>query len=262
MNFSDLGYGLRWVNYAEFRPPPALREFVACTWERRATGAEPSPVSRVLPDGCVDLVYRDGELFVAGPDRTPLLRSLRPDESVVGLRLRPGVAGAVFGVPASELRDLRVAIDDVWGPPGRTLTARIADAGTPERRRLALAATLAARLPDLDPPDPLVAAAIRMLGRPGSRVADLASELAIGDRQLLRRFDAAVGYGPKLLDRVLRFQRFVALAPSIASNGEELARVAADLGYADQPHLTRDVKALSGLTPSRLADSRAVFQVR
>jgi AraC-like DNA-binding protein len=248
------------VHYAEFRPPQELRGFVACTWERAVSAGEPRPASRVLPDGCVDLVFRGGELIIAGPDRGPLVSVLAPAETVVGLRLRPGVAGRVLGFPASELRDLRPAIDELWGPAGRRLGERVAEAETPERRRAVLEAAVASRLPDLEPPDPLVDAAIGMLSRPGTRVAELAVELAIGERQLLRRFDAAVGYGPKLVDRVLRFQRFLALAPAIAARAEDLARVAADLGYADQAHLTRDVKALSGLSPSRLAQSRAAFQ--
>jgi AraC-like DNA-binding protein len=103
----------------------------------------------------------------------------------------------------------------------------------------------------------VVAAAVRMLGGPGARVAALGPALGIGERQLLRRFNAAVGYGPKLLDRVLRFQRFVDRAPAVAGEGEQLARAAAELGYADQAHLSRDCKRLSGLSPLALVASRA-----
>jgi methylphosphotriester-DNA--protein-cysteine methyltransferase len=80
----------------------------------------------------------------------------------------------------------------------------------------------------------------------------LADELGFSERQLRRRFHAAVGYGPKTLQRVLRFRRFLARADA----GEDLSRAALDAGYADQAHLTRDCARLSGLTPSRLAIER------
>ena len=92
-------------------------------------------------------------------------------------------------------------------------------------------------------------AAVRRLGRPGTRIGELSDALGTSERQLLRRFHGAVGYGPKTLDRVLRFQRFLARA----RRDGDLARTAAELGYADQSHLTRECVRLSGLTPARLA---------
>jgi len=67
---------------------------------------------------------------------------------------------------------------------------------------------------------------------------------------LLRRFDATVGYGPKVLDRVLSLRRFMAAA------GDDLAQAAFDAGYADQAHLSRECSRLTGLTPAALVRSR------
>jgi AraC-like DNA-binding protein len=80
----------------------------------------------------------------------------------------------------------------------------------------------------------------------------LGEALGTTERQLLRRFNAAVGYGPKTLDRVLRFQRFLSRAPAVANGEEGLARIAAEVGYADQAHLSRECVRLSGLSPTRL----------
>ena len=89
------------------------------------------------------------------------------------------------------------------------------------------------------PPDPLVAEAARQLGRPGARVGLVARQLGISERQLHRRCVAAVGYGPVLLRRVLRFRRVVS---RIDAGGalDDLAGLAALAGYADQAHLTRE----------------------
>ena len=86
------------------------------------------------------------------------------------------------------------------------------------------------------------------------RVADLADTLGIGERQLLRRFDRAVGYGPKTLDRVLRLQRL--LRALDAGRGDDLAWLALDLGYADQAHMTREAVRLAGRTPGELRQAR------
>jgi AraC-like DNA-binding protein len=248
------------VAYAEFRPPKTLRAIVARTWERSVPAAEAPAHARVLPDGCVDLIWRRDQLIVAGPDRAAFMSPLQPGETVVGLRLRPGMAGSVLGLPMSELRNLRVPVAEIWGRQGIELAERVGEARSPADRRRALEAAVASRLGEIGSPDPIVAGALGYLGRPGSRVSRLPGVLSIGERQLLRRFDAAVGYGPKVLDRVLRFQRFVARTAAIADDVDQLARVAADLGYADQAHLTRECRRLSGLTPGQLVASRAAFQ--
>jgi transcriptional regulator GlxA family with amidase domain len=91
-----------------------------------------------------------------------------------------------------------------------------------------------------------------MLADPRARVGELARTLGVSDRQLRRRFDAAVGYGPKTLQRVLRFRRFLARVHA-AEAGVDLALLAFEAGYADQSHLTREASALSGMSPLGLA---------
>jgi transcriptional regulator GlxA family with amidase domain len=88
-----------------------------------------------------------------------------------------------------------------------------------------------------------------------ARVGALSRELGVSERRLRRRFDAAVGYGPKTLARVLRFRRFLALAEE---HGLGLARAAAEAGYADQPHVTRECNDLAGLPPRELLVVRKV----
>jgi AraC-like DNA-binding protein len=244
------------VGYAEFPPRGQLSDLVVCTWERELAPNGASPAARILPDGCVDLVWRAGQLLVAGPDTEPFMSAPRRGETIVGLRLRPGIAGRVLGLPVGELRDARVQLRDVWGARGAELEERIAAAGAPRRRRSRLEDALVERMSETSEPDWLVVAATRRLGLPGSRVGSLSEALATSERQLLRRFKDAVGYGPKTLDRVLRFQRFVSRAPTLAGGEERLARVAVELGYADQAHLNRECTRLSGLSPARLVASR------
>jgi AraC-like DNA-binding protein len=211
---------------------------VACTWEQDTkTGHE----QRIVPDACIDLIWTGERLAIAGPDTAARVATLSPGTWIVGVRLRPGVAGAVLGLPASELRDISADAGDVLG---RDMTSALLEAlaagGDPHRLLLR-----AVELRGVREPDPLVSAAVHALGRPRARVSAVASELGLSARQLQRRIGDAVGYGPKTLQRVLRFRRLQALPPA------PLAELAFDAGYSDQAHMTTEVRELAGLTPVR-----------
>ena len=231
------------MTYREHAPPPALAPWVQCAWQRSGDGGAPV---RVVPDGCIDIVWIEGAgTQVAGPNTRAFLVSLDAGTRVAGVRLHPGAAPALLGIDAAALRDARVAIDGIWGDDGRRLGEQLDGCDDP---RGALLSALARRTPAAPRPDPLVRAAVARLRTPELGVATLARELAVSERQLRRRFDAAVGYGPKRLARVLRLGRALAAAHA----GETLARVAADAGYADQAHFTHDCRSLAGVAPSAL----------
>lgn len=212
-------------------------------WSRDAEESR-GGTTRVLPDGCMDLIWLgEGGLVVAGPDtRAHVVPG--PAGDYVGLRLAPGWGPAVLGLPASELRDRReplAVVDSAWD--ARELVERMAEA--PDRA--AALESFAARRLRAGSPDPVAEVAARRL-RGGVGVAELARDLGLSDRQLHRRSVAAFGYGPKVLARVLRLRR----ALDLAYAGSPFADVAAVAGYADQAHLSREVRALAGLPLSEL----------
>jgi methylphosphotriester-DNA--protein-cysteine methyltransferase len=94
-------------------------------------------------------------------------------------------------------------------------------------------------------PDPLVRAAAWRLSLPGARVAGTAAALGVSERQLHRRMLTAVGYGPKMLARVARLRRLVAL------DDDSLASRAFRAGYASQAHMNEEVRRLTDSTPVR-----------
>jgi AraC-like DNA-binding protein len=236
--------------YVEYRAPRELASHVCCVWTH-AAGPD-GHVQRVLPDGCTDIVRIGGELVIAGPATGHALADIPPGTAAVGVRFGPGAAGAALGVPARELQDRTVDLGEVWGARAAELAERIEAVPEPDRLT-ALARAVAERLRDAPEPDRLVAQAARLLGR-GASVAQTGREVALGERHLRRRFHDAVGYGPKTLQRVLRLDRFLRVAE--ASPEPDLARAALEAGYYDQPHLTRECKELSGLSPVALLAAR------
>jgi AraC-like DNA-binding protein len=211
----------------------------AVLWSRTVTAARET---RILPDGCMDLIWssRTG-LFIAGPDTTAQLGRSEAGETFVGLRFPPAVGPAVFGVAAHELTDRSVRLSAVWPDRvARELAERVAAAATGAGELLD--AVAAARLREHGGPDRLGIAIVAGLAA-GWPVAATARAVGLSARQLQRRSHDLFGYGPKTLARILRMRRALALL----GGGLPVAVAAADAGYADQPHLAREVRALAGV---------------
>jgi AraC-like DNA-binding protein len=242
----------RLPQYREWLPRPELARFVVCTWAGQF-GDEGEPYAdRILPDGCIDIVWAGGRVTVAGPDTTSILVAPRRGARFAGLRFRPGLAPSMLGVPASELLDARVDASEVLGSRASALVDRLAGACSLRAVARELETSVVEWLPHARAPDGLVEAAAHALRQSSTAkpVAALARQLGVDERRLLRRFVAEVGYGPKMLHRVLRLQRFIALGARPPPRA--LADLALNAGYADQAHLTRECQELARSTPSRL----------
>lgn len=214
-----------------------------CVWSRRTDGE--AGESRIVPDACVDVIWhrQSGRLFVAGPDTRAHVSRLAPGE-FVGVRFHTGRAPVGLGIPADALRDERVDLARLWPEADRLAGALASTGSTAQAQRVLVAAVGTGRRTD---PDPAVPRLLR-LARDGVRVGAMADAVGLTERQLHRRCLAAFGYGAKVLQRVLRFDE----AMRLARGGAALADVAYAAGYADQAHLSREVRALAGVSPSRL----------
>jgi AraC-like DNA-binding protein len=219
--------------YREWTPPGPWRAVVACCWEQRVGSAR---TQRVLPDGHADLLFLDsGEIQIVGLHDQVDLTSLPAGTHITGIRLQPAAVAEAFRFPASSLRNQTLAAQDVIG-------ARAARAMRDPKRRDAWLRSIE--------PDPRVELAIRGLAaRP---VAEVAGSLQMSDRHLRRLLLEHTGLPPKALQRILRFQKFVRAGDA----GATLADAATHAGYADQPHLSREARALAGITPARLIAER------
>ena len=220
------------MGYRESAPPSELGELVETAWTADGGAGH----AHVLPDGCMDLIRMDGHIVVAGPDVTATVTSHGP-EPLAGLRFHPGVLPRLLGIPAAELVDRRVPLDDICAVrPGSTLAE--------------IAVELAAK-PPTNETAPWRMPTLRQVTRSlaaGSSIADLARDVGWSSRTLQRQCHAVYGYGPATLRRVLRFRRAVALL----HRGALPADVAVATGYADQPHLHREVRAFAGTTVTAL----------
>jgi AraC-like DNA-binding protein len=248
-------------SYVERLPLPALAHRVRTVWVQH-TGARPY-VQRNLPTGGVELHCPLGGLpRLIGPLTAASIQLLPPFTTVVGARFWPGAASPLLDLPVDELADLTVELDDVWRGTAERLGELLAVATDPHSALHLLQRFLVNRQTRAADPDRLVSVAVRRL-MPWQpvEIGTLTTELTISGSQLRRRFLAAVGVGPKVLQRTLRFQGYLALAqaaatPSTRSWPIGVADLAAEVGYADHAHLSRECRRLTGLTPRELLGER------
>ncbi|MFF2085943.1 DUF6597 domain-containing transcriptional factor [Nocardia sp. NPDC058176] len=209
-----------------------------------SVSARPGPVP-VYPDGCMDLIWTEGALMVAGPDSRTFHAPAAGASEYVGIRFAPGTAPALLGIPAVELLDQRVELAEVFTDRrARALVDRVDNAPDRVAALEAIAVELAAAA---KAPDPALTAVVDLLAAGGS-VADTAAHTGLSARMLHRRSLSAFGYGPKMLARVLRFQRALARIRA----GTSAVETAVSTGFADQAHLSREVRDLAGCTVGAL----------
>jgi AraC-like DNA-binding protein len=243
-------------SYVERLPSPGLADVVRTVWIQR-TGEAPY-VQRHLPTGGVEIHFPiGGRPQLLGPLTGPQIEAIPARTTIVGVRFRPGTPPPL-PTGLDDLVDQRVGLAELWGSSADRLVEAIARAGTPERALALLQSHLLHEFRHEVRPDPLVAEAVQLL-MPWHPVdiGMLADHLALSASQLRRRCLQAVGMTPKVLQRTLRFQGFLALAQAGATatgrrGADGVAGLAVDAGYADQAHLSRECLRLTGVTPRRL----------
>jgi AraC-like DNA-binding protein len=212
----------------------------AVLWQRTVDGARVR--TPIMPDGCMDLIWDGDHLFVAGPDTAARWHLSQAGTIYVALRFSGGLGPTLLDVPADRLRNQTANLDELWPAlPVQMLTEQV------EANPVAALQTWVGERAARCHRDPLGPRVLTM-AKSGTPIAAMAERLNIGPRQLHRRCLPAFGYGPRHLSRIIRFQR----ALEEVRCGVPLAQVAATSGYADQAHLSREVRALAGMTPRGL----------
>ncbi|MQS12818.1 AraC family transcriptional regulator [Streptomyces kaniharaensis] len=240
------------ISVDRLAPDPEVARFVEfywlVRWDRRGL---PPYEQKVLAHPNVHLVFEAPRARVYGVDRSLFVRRLEGAGHVLGVKFRPGAFRPLAGRPVVALADRSVPAAEFFGPETDRLNEEIL--GAPENPAALADAFLRPRLPAPDPVAEEVAAVVdRITGSPDlRRVDDLAREFGVTLRRLQRLFAEYVGASPKWVLRRARLHEAAERAD--AGSEVDLAALAADLGYADQAHFTRDFTAAVGTSPARYA---------
>jgi AraC-like DNA-binding protein len=249
------------------RPSAVLAPFI--TEMRIITPAAGDVLQRVerLPDGTSSLIVRHNraavaDVCIAGARRRALFKEVRPAPLSVVIQFTPGGAAPFVGLPASELTDRVVRLDDVWGAEAMPLREQLSSARDPHDILDLLQQALQARTrsgafaASASPSACLARRAVQLLRDryreqdAPMRVRDVAAALGVSDRHLRRAFEATVGVSPKEFARMLRLQRAMRAAARPRAHASHWTDIAAQAGYYDQAHMIAEFHELIGATPT------------
>ncbi|MBV8054868.1 MAG: AraC family transcriptional regulator [Deltaproteobacteria bacterium] len=227
--------------YFESAPARSLKPYVVCNWEHIFDG-DCQHNFKILPDGCVDIILiGDRQPLVVGPNLKAFVASFDGPTEIVGIRLKPGIAAAVLNENVKNIVDREVPLEDLWG----SRAPKLQDYVSHDEKRQLLESIILWKLRMAD--GRVMDAVRRLSAEPNQSTEELAAHYHLTSRHLLRLFETHVGYGPKALARIFRFQRTLSIAGSSPLAFSDLALAA---GYSDQSHMYREFSALCSQRPS------------
>ena len=253
------------THYSQFVPTRMLTPFVACYWT--ITGADENPATRirVLPDGCMDIIFdfigsirfteppqdTNYTSFMVGIHEASMVEFLPATPKMLGIRFRPGAVTSLLGFSAPEFSESHVNLDSILPDFSRLVFSYAGAMNTPRKMVAVVERLLLERLGSLPDSHSLTRQVVTNLwkSRAHHSINRLADAMGIHQRKLERTLRAHTGLTPKQLGRTMRF---VSATRSLHANPHQsLASLALDLGYTDQPHFTREFKRMAGLSPTR-----------
>ena len=250
-------------------PQPPLNKFVDLFWFYDSYSPGPHSKERLMPDGSIELVINlkqdeariyDREnldkytrlpgALLCGPHSSFFVIDTAQQASVIGVHFKPGGAFPFFKMPAGELHNLHVSLEDLWGQEAGLLRERLLEAQTPQEKIQVLEQCL---LEQAFKPLERHRAVDCALGlfrniHTAPAMTEVAGHIGISSRRFIQLFSNEVGLTPKLFARVRRFQQV--LQQIRTGTNFSWVDIAADCGYFDQAHFIHDFKEFSGINPT------------
>lgn len=255
------------MNYTTFEPHDDLSPFIKCYWVLDAPKMDLSIKQRIVPDGCMEMIFHYGDIFHQYLNETeaiPQPRSFIFGQITRPLYIEPTGSTGIFAVrfhpdgfipfatlPIRSIRDRAVALEDLFGRDGLLLAAAVIGALNNEVRIRLVESFLIKQLGKPDKIDHVIKSSVEVLMQLKGHlsVTALSGEININRRQLERRFSAVIGISPKQLSKVFRLQ--AALKILISQEFDSFADLAYQADYFDQSHFIKDFQEFTGVSPAK-----------
>ncbi|URD53850.1 helix-turn-helix domain-containing protein [Chroococcidiopsis sp. CCNUC1] len=253
--------------YHTYIPRSPLLQFVSFFWSSEGDDLPQAQV-RLLPIGAMEIVInlRQGAIALydrhscaeCGSTSSSRLSGIHSENciidrhsqvAVIGLRFKPGGSQAFFSLPAGELHNRIVSLDDLWNCRAAELRERLLEAPSGETRFLVLERFLLSQM--LEPPKQQLAVnfALRKFGQfPTPTVNSVIDQIGFSTRHFGQLFRDRVGLTPKLFCRVRRWRQVLYLLDG--KDRVDWIGLAHSCGYFDQSHLIHDFHTFAGCTPT------------
>ena len=253
------------MRYSTFEPSPELQQFIKCFWTLEDEGVPVPAKQRVVPDGCMEMIFHYGDLyqqffengtsilqpryFVFGQISNYIEISPTGKSGIISARFMPDGLMPFLTVPISSLENKAVALADLFGEEGESLGKKVLRAeGTNERIQL-IEKFLLTLLEQRYTVNTIIKACVETIFESGGNleVIELAEKMNLNRRSLERKFSTAVGMSPKQLSKVVRLQ--ATLKKLHQKEFATLTSLAHENGYYDQAHFIKDFREFTGVSP-------------
>ncbi|HCQ89929.1 MAG TPA: hypothetical protein DIU45_09525 [Clostridium sp.] len=247
--------------YKEYKPSEELKPYICCYWYLKTNkDIDGDYYIRVLPDGCINLVFSDynkpfdDNSLLIGLNKKPSCFVIKNHRELFGIRLYPGTSGLIFNCPASEFLDKTIPLKYFWGDIllkiNNELSKKIFIYDKIELIEAYIKSLLINKM-DLKL-DPIVQNSLNYIYDAKGQVSvnEIANNLNISSKSLFRKYNNWIGISPKLFCRIVRFQNTLKDITSLKEM--PLCELALENGYYDQPHFIKEFKEFYGNCPSEL----------
>lgn len=253
------------MNYQVYPPCRELQAFVKCFWSLEDDGSSKRQRQRVVPDGCMEMIFHFGDhyrqyfsngssyiqprSFVYGQITHYLEIEPTGVTGIIAARFLPEGLQPLLPVPVTSLQDRAIELSDLFGEEAIQLEQALrASDNMPQRIRLIESFLLSKQAQPISA-DNVIASCVEVIMRAQGKIgiADLADQMHTNRRQLEHRFASTVGMSPKRMARAVRLQATLRMLAQKKFNS--LTDLAYESGYYDQAHFIRDFKEFTGTSP-------------
>jgi AraC-like DNA-binding protein len=253
------------MNYQVYNPSSELQSFVKCFWTLEDEGVEEPIRQRVVPDGCMEMIFHYGDLyrqyfedgssiiqprsFIFGQITKYIEIEPTGYSGIVATRFFPDGLTPFLDTPVSALEDKAVSIINLFGEKAKVVEEKVMAAIDNPKRIKLIEEFLLSRLADPKTIDIVTKACVDVIFESQGQIGagELANKMNINRRNIERRFTSVIGMSPKQLSRVIRLQ--TALKMLEQKKFSSLTSLAYENGYYDQAHFIKDFKEFTGISP-------------
>jgi AraC-like DNA-binding protein len=245
--------------YQEYLPTKSLESFVACYWTVDFNASETNKLHRVIPDGCVDIIFNlrspsfSKGAFVSGLMTKFEVITLSQDYSLFGIRFFLDTVQHFLRYPVSEFIGNHVFLEEIWGNEGLFLMENIISSTQISEiiEKVEFKLMKFFLLNEIKTDRLLQTSMHYMYAHQGTiSLRSLSEKLHYSERHIRRTFQKELGVSPKELLNIIRFQSLLQELYIVPQSC--FTDIAVKYGYYDQPHFIKNFKSLYGIVPSKI----------
>lgn len=253
------------MNYLQYEVPEPLAHFIKCFWSLEAPASAVAEKQRIVPDGCMEMIFHYGDLyeqffedgnsiiqprcFVFGQITSPLEIAPTGVTGIIAARFHPNGFLPFSSYPIQQMENKAIALTELFKEDAISIEKTVLAALTNEDRIQLISSFLIHQLESVEVRDRISQLSVEVLLQSNGQlnVYELAEQLKINRRQLERKFSSAIGLSPKQLSKMIRLQNTLKMMSQ--QQFTSLTSLAYENGYYDQAHFIKDFKEFTGVSP-------------